>query len=45
MQSVSYGIDKEAKRIVRTMPKWNPGIKDGEPVDVWFTLPIVFRLK
>lgn len=36
--------DKEAVRVVKAMPKWNPGIQDGNPVDVYFTLPISFTL-
>ena len=33
-------LDSEAVRIVRTMPQWNPGIKDGKPVKVQYNLPI-----
>ena len=38
-------LDKEALRVVKSMPKWNPGRQDGKAVAVEFTLPIVFRLK
>lgn len=38
-------LDKEAVRVVKSMPKWNPGRQDGKAVAVEFTLPIVFRLK
>lgn len=34
----------EAIRVVKAMPKWNPGKKDGETVNVEFVLPIVFKL-
>jgi len=45
VKSVHEDLDKEALRVVGTMPKWSPGLVKGEPVNVRFTLPIVFRLK
>ena len=44
VQSVSASIDQEAVRVVAAMPKWEPGILQGKPVRVRFTLPIMFRL-
>ena len=38
-------FDKESVRLVKNMPKWNPGKKDGEPVRVRHSIPIMFRLK
>lgn len=38
-------LDKEAVRVVKTMPKWNPGKQAGKAVRVRFTLPVVFRLQ
>lgn len=35
--------DKEALRIVSIMPDWIPGRRNGEAVNVYFHLPIVFR--
>jgi protein TonB len=35
-------FEKEALALVSTMPRWNPGTQDGEPVRVYFTLPIKF---
>ncbi|MEN8119865.1 MAG: energy transducer TonB [Bacteroidota bacterium] len=37
-------LDKEALRVVRTLPNWKPGKQGGKPVKVWFTVPIVFVL-
>ena len=37
-------LDAEALRVVKAMPKWNPGKEKGKPVRVNFTLPIVFSL-
>lgn len=42
-KSVDPSLDKEAIRLVRSMPKWNPGKKDGQSVNVKYTLPITFR--
>lgn len=36
--------DQAAKDVVKKMPKWNPGKKNGRFVPVYFTLPLVFRL-
>ncbi len=37
-------IKNECIRLIKSMPEWNPGTQDGEPVKVMFTLPILFRL-
>ncbi|MCL1934442.1 MAG: M56 family metallopeptidase [Candidatus Azobacteroides sp.] len=37
--------DNEALRVVKTMPQWIPGKQDGNPVYVYYSLPIVFRLQ
>lgn len=44
MKGVSQGCDKEALRVVKSMPKWIPGRQNGDAVQVYFTLPIVFKL-
>lgn len=36
-------LDKEALRVVKSMPKWTPGYKDGKPVRVYFSIPVLFR--
>ena len=43
-RSVSPELDAEAIRVVNAMPLWTPGEQKGEPVNVKFTLPILFRL-
>lgn len=45
LRSVSEGLDREALRIVRSMPPWRPGQLDGVPVNCRFNLPINFRLQ
>jgi protein TonB len=37
-------LEKEALRVVRSMPKWTPGKQNGKAVNVYFTLPISFKL-
>lgn len=37
-------LDKEAERLVKSMPKWTPGMQSGKNVAVQYTLPVVFRL-
>lgn len=38
-------LDKEAQRVVRTLPKFIPGKMNGRAVQVWYTLPINFKLQ
>ena len=44
IKPVNPYLDQEAVRVVKAMPKWNPGKQRGEPVRVRFTLPVTFRL-
>lgn len=44
VRGVHSSIDQEALRIVYSSPKWKPGIKDGQTVDVILTYPIEFKL-
>jgi TonB family protein len=37
-------LDAEAIRVLESMPTWKPGKQRGQPVNVMFTLPVVFRL-
>lgn len=45
VRSVDPDLDKEAVRLVENMPKWSPGIVDGEPASIWYTLPVTFKLQ
>ena len=38
-------LDKEAVRVVKTLPKFIPGKMNGQSVSVWYTLPINFKLQ
>lgn len=44
VRGVDPSLDKEAIRVIQTMPKWKPGKQRGSTVRVRFTLPVVFRL-
>lgn len=45
VKSLEPSCDKEAIRAVKKMPKWIPGRQNGNPVSVYFNLPVVFRLQ
>lgn len=45
MKSVDPSLDKEAIRVVKSMPNWIPGKQNGSAVNVKYTLPVTFRLQ
>ena len=45
LRSVSEEIDAEAVRVVKSLPKFEPGRQDGKPVAVWYTLPVSFNIR
>jgi protein TonB len=44
VQKVSPELDREALRVLRMMPKWQPGIYHDEPCRTKVCIPIVFKL-
>lgn len=38
-------LDKEAVRVIKSMPKWNPGKQRGKAVRVKYTVPVNFKLQ
>ena len=42
--SLGSECDTKAARAVKEMPKWIPGKQKGNPVSVWYNLPVQFRL-
>ena len=42
IRSVDPSLDKEALRVVNSLPKWRPGFQHGKAVDVAYTIPIEF---
>ncbi|MCM1448971.1 MAG: energy transducer TonB [Clostridiales bacterium] len=45
VRSKDPDLDREAVRVVKGMPKFIPGRMNGQPVNVWFTLPVRFKLQ
>ena len=45
LKGVDPELDKEAIRVVTTLPTFKPGKQGGKPVPVWYMVPIAFTLK
>ena len=45
VRSVDKDLDREAVRVCKSLPKFVPGRQNGQPVSVWFTLPVTFKLQ
>jgi len=45
VKSVDPSLDAEAKRVIRSMPRWKPGKQNGSAVRVKYTTPVTFRLQ
>ena len=45
LRGIGSGCDEEAMRVIKSMPKWSPGMTNGEPVRVQYNLPIKFALQ
>jgi protein TonB len=45
VRSVDKDLDKEAVRVCKSLPKFTPGLQNGQAVPVWFTLPVTFKLQ
>ena len=45
VRGVDPSLDKEAARVVRSMPKWTPGKQNGQAVRARFNVPVVFKLQ
>ena len=45
VRSLDPACDKEAIRVVKSLPRFIPGRQNGVNVSVWYTVPITFKLK
>ena len=45
LKGIGFGCDEEAVRVIKSMPKWNPGKQNGKPVRVYFNLPVTYTLQ
>ena len=44
LRGIGGGCDEEAIRVIKNMPRWDPGKQRGKPVRVQFNMPIMFKL-
>ena len=44
VRGIGGGCDEEAARVIKGMPKWEPGMQKGKPVRVNYMMPIFFKL-
>ena len=45
VRSVDKDLDREAVRVCKSLPSFVPGRQNGQPVNVWYTLPVTFKLQ
>lgn len=45
LKGIGFGCDEEAIRVIKSMPKWNPGRQNGKNVRVFFNMPISYQLE
>ncbi|MBQ2484167.1 MAG: energy transducer TonB [Muribaculaceae bacterium] len=45
VRSVDKDLDREAVRVCKSLPNFVPGRQNGQPVNVWYTLPVTFKLQ
>lgn len=45
IRSVDASLDREAIRVCKSLPNFTPGRMNGKAVNVWYTLPITFKLQ
>ena len=45
LRDIGHGAGKEAVRVIKLSPKWNPGTQNGRAVNVQYTLPVNFALQ
>ncbi len=43
LRDIGYGTGKEAIRVLQKCPRWNPGVQNGKPVRVLYSLPITIQ--
>jgi periplasmic protein TonB len=45
MRTVDPLLEEEALRVDKALPRWTPGKLKGKPVNVWFVIPVSFKLQ
>jgi TonB family protein len=44
LQGIGFGCDEEAVRVIKSMPNWKPAYQNGNPVRIYYQMPVVFKL-
>ncbi|WP_243837311.1 energy transducer TonB [Mucilaginibacter gilvus] len=44
LRSPGESLSNEAIRVMKESPPWNPGLQDGKPVRVQYSIPVAFTL-
>lgn len=44
LKGIGFGCDEETERVIKAMPKWKPGKQNGKPVNVYYNMPVVYKL-
>ncbi len=44
LKGLGYGCDEEAIRVIRSMPRWEPGGQSGQPLRVKYNVPVLFGI-
>jgi periplasmic protein TonB len=44
LNNAALMLEQEALRVIRMLPKWEPGVENGKPIRVMYTIPINFKL-
>lgn len=45
LRGIGFGCDEEAIRVVKNWKGWKPGKQNGKAVNVWFSMPIYFKIE
>lgn len=45
LRSISPELDQEAIRVIKMLPRWQPGRQGGKPVNVWQIVPVAFAIE
>jgi protein TonB len=45
LKGIDTSLDNEAVRVIKTLNRFRPGKQGGVPVPVWYTIPVLFRLR
>jgi TonB family protein len=44
LKGIGFGCDEEAVRVIKMLPNWKPALQNGHPVNIYYNMPVVFKL-